>query len=391
MKDLSEEKWNVFPPLALWVMPRRWYTTQVDPDSSSEEETDADLPSTSGALAAAALAGAHEDEEHPVHVTAQAQEEARSAAPGTQVTAAETWAVTLHGPRARGPALLRSLRRGSRAVLSRVAAVTRRHSQQPGTQQHLHQGTGAVTVAAPAAGAQSWAAAPHGPGCPPSPSPGLLEAVGGQGAGPAVGTLLATPEPQEKSWFSLEEDLEVEILQELPQEDEDPEEGWPQVSTSKTLLGHWLPCSPASQVEARRQRATAAERILLPGMVDEEGDTSEDVQAGSSRVQSAAKGEDRSMKDLSEEKWNVFPPLALWVTPRRWYTTQVDPDSSSEEETDADLPSTSGALAAAALAGAHEDEEHPVHATAQAQEEASGQTLLKSLALVSDHLATQCC
>lgn len=111
MKDLSEEKWNVFPPLALWVMPRRWYTTQVDPDSSSEEETDADLPSTSGALAAAALAGAHEDKEHAVHVTAQAQEEARSAAPGTQAAAAESRAVTPHGPRARGPARLRSLRR----------------------------------------------------------------------------------------------------------------------------------------------------------------------------------------------------------------------------------------------------------------------------------------
>ncbi|XP_023787316.1 uncharacterized protein LOC111932476 [Cyanistes caeruleus] len=117
------------------------------------------------------------------------------AGPGAQAAAAESRAAAPHSPRARGRALLHSLRRGSRAILSRVAAVIRPHGQQPGTQQH-RSGTAA---AAPAAGAQSRAAAPHSPCCVPSPSPGQLEELGLR-AGPAGMTLLKELGSEEWHW-----------------------------------------------------------------------------------------------------------------------------------------------------------------------------------------------
>ncbi|RMC08251.1 hypothetical protein DUI87_14492 [Hirundo rustica rustica] len=243
------------------------------------------------------------------------------AGPGAQAAAEESRAAAPHSPRARGRALLHSLRRGSRAILSRVAAVLRRHSQQRGTPWHPHQGTEAGTVApAPAAGARNRAAAPHGPCSPIEPSPGQLGAIGGQGAGAAVGAVLAPAEHEENAWFSLEQDGEVDSLKELYLMEDHPEDGcsgeqrppvrprqawvehgkrpsltdagqasalpsaachsWPEVSTSQPVLGGLCPSPCLRQVEARRQRTTAAARLLLPGQPSEQGDTSEDVQAG---------------------------------------------------------------------------------------------------------------
>ncbi|XP_023787528.1 uncharacterized protein LOC111932620 [Cyanistes caeruleus] len=368
------------------------------------------------------------------------------AAPGMQAAAAESREAAPHSPGACCPALLHSLQRGSRAILSRVAATIRRCSQQPGTQKsgsHLHRATEAVSAAAaPAARAERWAQASHSPCCPLTALPSPPGAVGGQGAGAAVGTVLETS-GHEKVCFSLEPDWEWDSPRELSQEEYDPEQGcssgevrspvrpheawaehwnlpscsaagqasaspgralpsWEEDSISETMLAGLPPSPSPRQVEARRQWAIAAARILLPGLQNVEEDASEEGEASSSgdesdymscnyepshlepckgrgllelspqtRDEPAAKWEDRSTEELSDKR-NVITIHTIWVNPR-YPQLLMDPDLLLEEEEDAELPSTSHALAApgdtqpagAAPAGGSEDKEHPVHTTAQ--------------------------
>ncbi|XP_056353996.1 uncharacterized protein LOC130256411 [Oenanthe melanoleuca] len=329
------------------------------------------------------------------------------AAPGAQAAAAESRAVAPLSLRARGQALLHSLWRGSRAILSRVAAVFRRHRQEPGTQQHLHQGM----EAAMAAGAESRAAAPHSPCCPRSPSSGPRQALGVQGHGAEVRAVLATPDGEENACSSLQHKQEVEnhsctARGQSPALLTTDPHSWAEASTCDEILGDLPPSPSPNQVEARWLWAIEAARVLLQGLHIEDGDTSEDVQTHSSGDESdnvpchdepkhmepgkgtgllelspqtgdqpAAKEEDRSVEELPEEKWNAITIHTIWVNPL-YPQLLVDPESPLGEEADAELPSTSCALAAprdtqpaaAAPATAPEDEEHPVRDSARPQQ-----------------------
>ncbi|XP_039242989.1 uncharacterized protein LOC120324424 [Pipra filicauda] len=96
------------------------------------------------------------------------------------------------------PAVLDTLQRAARATLSRIAAVIRRRGRRPGEQRHPAQGMDAAMLAtAPAAGAESQAAALRSPCRLPSLSPSRLEARRGQWAGVAAQTLLPLPQSQE--------------------------------------------------------------------------------------------------------------------------------------------------------------------------------------------------
>ncbi|XP_027528416.1 flocculation protein FLO11-like isoform X2 [Neopelma chrysocephalum] len=125
------------------------------------------------------------------------------------------------------PAVLDTLQRMARATLSRIAAVIRRRGRQPGEQRDLAQGMDPAMVAtAPAAGAESQAAALHRPCCPPSPSPSQLEARGGQWAGAAAQTVLPLPQTEEGAWCEDESLWDISSLLERCQGQENTHQSW---------------------------------------------------------------------------------------------------------------------------------------------------------------------
>ncbi|XP_051632024.1 uncharacterized protein LOC127465562 [Manacus candei] len=125
------------------------------------------------------------------------------------------------------PAVLDTLQRTARATLSRIAAVIRRRGRRSGEQRHPAQGMDAAMLAtAPAAGAESQAAALRSPCRPPSLSPSQLEARRGQGAGAAAQTLLPLPQSQEGACSEDQSLWDISSLLERCQGPENTPQSW---------------------------------------------------------------------------------------------------------------------------------------------------------------------
>ncbi|XP_027766350.1 uncharacterized protein LOC114072684 [Empidonax traillii] len=131
-------------------------------------------------------------------------------------------------PRGCCPTVLDALQRVARATLSRIAAVIRCCGQQPGAERDLAGGMDAAMVAtAPAAGAESQAAALHSPCGSPSPSPSQLEALRGQS--------------QQGAWSEDESLWDVSSLLERCQGQESTQQS---CSTGAASSSGSLPCEP---------------------------------------------------------------------------------------------------------------------------------------------------
>ncbi|XP_017676228.1 PREDICTED: uncharacterized protein LOC108500147 isoform X2 [Lepidothrix coronata] len=161
-KELAEKKGEVIKIYTIWVKPSL-IPVLLEPQPAGQEG-----PKCPCIICARAAEEAVGD----LHSTSPAPAGPRHHQPT---------ATALQRPRGCCPAMLDTLQRMARATLSRIAAVIWRRGQQRGEQQHPAQGLDAAMLAtAPAAGAESQAAALHSPCCPASPSPSQLEARSGQ-------------------------------------------------------------------------------------------------------------------------------------------------------------------------------------------------------------------
>ncbi|XP_064509462.1 uncharacterized protein LOC135413530 [Pseudopipra pipra] len=207
-KELAEKKGEVVKIYTIWVKPSL-IPVLLEPQPAGQEG-----PKCPCII----CAGAAEEVVRDLHSTSPAPAGPRHHQP----TAAAP-----QRPRGCCPAVLDTLQRVARATLSGIAAVIRRRGQQPGEQQHPAQGLDAAMLAtAPAAGAESQAAALHSPCCPPSPSPSQLEARSGQWAGAAAQTVLPLPLTEEGAWSEDESLWDISSLLERCQGQENTAQSW---------------------------------------------------------------------------------------------------------------------------------------------------------------------